>query len=238
MTVVTNLPYPCVVFDLDGTLLDTRQAMVATINRLLGELGRRTVGIDQVGHATHQGLTAMLHAALAETGQMPAPTILQQLERLLRERHLETAASSVRCFHGARELIEMLRERGAWLAICSNQDETSVRRLLAIFGLLGHFCEIVGGDTLPSRKPDPLPLRWLMDAARCAPDSTLMVGDSEVDAECAARSGTAMVLMTHGYGGDSIPMPHLAMPDFASLRRLLLPSPAACDPSRKLMILS
>lgn len=223
MTPTDTLPYPCVVFDLDGTLLDTRQAMVSAINSLLGEIGRQAIDADQIGHTTHLGLSAMLHAALAKTGQLPGPVILQQLEGLLRDRYLERAGSSVRCFPDAQELLETLCARGAWLAICSNQDETSVRTLLGNFGLLGYFRAFVGGDTLLRRKPDPMPLRWIMELAGSAPASVVMVGDSELDAECAARSGTAAVIMAHGYGGDRIPAPHLAIADFASLRQLLLP---------------
>lgn len=232
MTPANNLPYPCVVFDLDGTLLDTRQAMMDTINMLLNEQGRPSVGVDRIGNATHQGLSAMLHAALSATGPLPARPMLQQLECLLRERYLAAAGSTVQCFAGARELLDSLRVRGAWLAVCSNQDEHSVRRLLGIFGLLEQFDQIVGGDTLSQRKPDPMPLHWLMNAAGCVSGSMLMVGDSEVDAQCAERSGITMVLMTHGYGGDGVDVPHLAVPDFASLQQLLLPRPTGRDLSK------
>lgn len=232
MTPADKLPYPCVVFDLDGTLLDTGQAMMDAINTLVDELGRPAIAVDRIGNATHQGLSAMLHAALKATGPLPTPTMLQQLECLLRERYLATAASTVRCFAGARELLDLLSARGAWLAVCSNQDENSVRKLLAIFGLLGYFSEIVGGDTLPKRKPDPMPLHWLMNAAGCARGSMLMVGDSEVDAECAERSGITMVLMGHGYGGNTVNNPHLAVPDFSSLLQLLLPRSARRDLSK------
>lgn len=223
MTPTESLPFPCVVFDLDGTLLDTRQAMLAAINALLYEMGRQLVDVQQIGHSTHLGMSAMLHSALAKTGEVPASARLQQLESLLRDRYLASAGTSVRCFPDARELLEMLLARGAWLAICSNQDEASVRTLLGSFGMLGFFRQIVGGDTLLRRKPDPMPLRWIIELAGTCPMSVVMVGDSELDAQCAARSGTAAVIMTHGYGGGGIASPHLAVPDFASLAKLLLP---------------
>lgn len=223
MTPTSALPYPCVVFDLDGTLLDTREAMVGEINRLLGELGREPIGEEQIRRATHQGLPAMLLAALQAGGTLPPPGMLRQMQASLRERYLQSAASRVHCFPDAVPLLETLRERRAWLAICSNQEEAIVRRLLGSFDLLGFFREIVGGDTLPRHKPDPYPLRWLMNAAGSSPAACLMVGDSEVDARCAARSGASAVIMTHGYGGPRIASPHRAVPDFASLHLLLAP---------------
>ncbi len=223
MTPTFSLPYPCVVFDLDGTLLDTRDAMVGQINRLLVELGRECIGEEQIRRATHQGLPAMLLAALQAGGPLPPPGMLRQLQTSLRERYLDAAASHVQCFPAALPLLETLRERRAWLAICSNQEEAIVRRLLSSFGLLGYFREIVGGDSLPRRKPDPYPLRWLMNASGSSPPGCVLVGDSEVDARCAARSGAAAVIMGHGYGGPRIASPHRAVADFAALRPLLAP---------------
>lgn len=223
MTPNYPLPYPCVVFDLDGTLLDTRDAMVGEINRLLAELGRDPVGEEQIRRATHQGLPAMLLAALQASGPLPPPGLLRQLQASLRERYLDSAASRVSCYPAALPLLEALRERRAWLAICSNQEEAIVRRLLGDFNLLGFFREVVGGDSLPRRKPDPYPLRWLMNAAGSPPSDCMMVGDSEVDARCAARCGVAAVIMAHGYGGPGIVSPHRAVPDFSALHPLLVP---------------
>lgn len=223
MTPTPTLPYPCVVFDLDGTLMDTRDAMVGEINRLLMELGRDAVGEDQIRRATHHGLPAMLLAALQAGGPMPPPGLLRQLQTSLRARYLQAAQSRVHCFPALVPLLETLRERRAWLAICSNQEEAIVRPLLARFRLDGFFREVVGGDSLPRRKPDPYPLRWLMNAAGASPAECMMVGDSEVDARCAARCGAAAVIMSHGYGGPGIASPHRAVADFESLRPLLAP---------------
>jgi len=221
MTPAFSARYPCVVFDLDGTLLDTREVMVGQINLLLAELGRCSIGVEQIQRATHQGLPAMLVAAIEHTGPMPTLTVVRKLQASLRERYLQVAAGEVRCFPGGIALLEALRARDAWLAICSNQDEAIVRKLLDGFDLRGFFREIVGGDTLPRRKPDPYPLRWLIEAAGVRPAECVMVGDSEVDARCAARCGAAAVIMGHGYAGGRIASPHVAVADFGSLKQLL-----------------
>ena len=223
MSPTDSLPFPCVVFDLDGTLLDTRQAMIAAINALLVELGHPSVDESQFGHSTHLGLPEMLRTALSHVDRSHPDATARQLEDRVKSLYLRSARTSVRCFPQARELLELLAAEGAWLAICSNQSEESVRALLATFDLLGFFRQIVGGDTLPRRKPDPMPLRWIMEMAGASPTAAVMVGDSELDAQCAMRSGARAVIMAHGYGGDRIVAPHLRFLDFPSLGRLLLP---------------
>lgn len=216
--------YRCVIFDLDGTLLDTRDTLVETVNGLLRELDRGPVAAEQLAEAMHRGLGAMLYQALDETGPLPPTDRLQHLERCLRQRYWLAAPRGVRPYPGAEALLTALQTQGYWLAVCSNQDEASVHTLLDLFALRGYFREVVGGDTFVSRKPDPMPLRWLMTSAHCAPEDTLMVGDSALDAECAQRAGVAVVLMRHGYGGSGITAPHRDLADFAALQALLMPA--------------
>lgn len=229
MTPAHGLPFRCVIFDLDGTLLDTRAAMLSTLNALLVESGRSPVTEDRIGHALHLGLPSMLRAALADA-PLP-PTQHADVESRLLQRYRAGAARSVATYPGATALLDALRGHGAWLAVCSNQDQASVRSLLAGAGLLGHFRGVVGGDTLPTCKPDPAPLRWLLEAAAIPASQTIMVGDSELDAECARRCGMAAVIMAHGYGGPGILAPHRRMRDFAELATLLFPTAAPAIPA-------
>lgn len=223
MSLNPELPFRCVIFDLDGTLLDTRQTLLDTLNELLRELDRGPVAAERLAEAMHRGLGAMLYEALDETGPLPPLDRLQHLERCLRQRYWLAAPRGVRPYAGVDALLGSLQAQGCWLAVCSNQDEASVQTLLDLFALRGYFREVVGGDTFVNRKPDPMPLRWLMTSAHCAPEATLMVGDSALDAECAQRAGVTAVLMAHGYGGEDIEAPHRRLADFSALRRLLLP---------------
>jgi phosphoglycolate phosphatase len=220
----TELRHHCIVFDLDGTLLDTREGMIALINELLEELGRGSVTPAQLAESTHQGLAAMLGAALGATGALPTRQRRAQLEQELRRRYLGSASRRIMPYPGAAQLLDALRTRGAWLAICSNQEQATAEHLLDLFDLRRYFREVVGGDTFVERKPDPMGLRWLMLCARAEPECTLMVGDSALDAECALRAGATMALMSHGYGGE-LTQPHLRVEDFAQLHRYLLDAP-------------
>lgn len=210
--------FECIVFDLDGTLLDTREALFGALDDLLGSLHRPPADREALSGAVHHGLTAMLHAALADA-PLPSGRRLDRMESGLRTHYLRTARHRVQAFPGVTELLEALRARGIWLAVCSNQAESSVRRLLYQLDLTQHFSRIVGGDSLPRRKPDPMPLEWLMAQAGSQPERTLMVGDSAVDVACAEAAGCAIALMRHA---DQTPSPARAVPSFPGFEALSL----------------
>lgn len=210
----------CVVFDLDGTLIDSRPAMLSALRAQLHAEGRASVDKAALGEALHHGLSAMLERAYALSGGVPVDLVART--HSLRQAYLDEACSGAPCFSGAVALLEQLRARGCWLGLCSNQDMVCVQTLLQARGLAAYFDGVVGGDSLTQRKPDPAPLRWLLQRAGASPERSLMVGDSELDAECAERSGSACVIMAHGYGGG-IRAPHRRVEDFATLSRLLLP---------------
>jgi phosphoglycolate phosphatase len=93
------------------------------------------------------------------------------------------------------------------MAVCTNQAEASARALLRVFALSRYFKDVVGRDTFKLHKPDPMPLVWLMGRCAARPEATLLVGDSDVDVQCARQAGTAVVLMEHGYGLPQSPAP-------------------------------
>ena len=227
----TQLPprragFECIVFDLDGTLLDTHEALFGALDDLLGSLHRPPADREALSGAVHYGLTAMLHAALVDA-PLPSGRRMDRLERGLRAHYLRTARSRVQAFPGVPELLEALRARGHWLAVCSNQAERSARRLLQQLGLAQHFSRIVGGDSLPRRKPDPMPLQWLMAQAGSHPERTLMVGDSAVDVACAEAAGCAIALMRHA---ESQPPADGPVPSYSGFKALSLDLLGAPNP--------
>ena len=206
--------YRGIVFDLDGTLLDTRAGMIEAINAVLREQELRPVEAQDLAHSVHFGLDAMLRQALELRGSGES---VEALARQLRQRYLRAASESVRLFDGARELLAALSAERVWLAICSNQSQESAMRLLASFGIAGYFDAVAGGDTLERRKPDPLPLQWLLDRGGLRPSEALMIGDSDVDRRCAEAAGVDVVLMEHGYGLAEVTEPCERRADFRLL---------------------
>lgn len=213
----TRQGFDCVIFDLDGTLLDTRDAMLAALDDMLASLHRPPADRAALETAIHYGLSTMLRVAVDDGRQLPRGRNLARLERGLRAHYLRKARQRVRIYPGAHDLLERLRRRGVWLGLCSNQAEISVQRLLQQTGLAPYFARVVGGDSLPRHKPDPLPLHWLVTQAGSRAAATLMVGDSAVDAACAEAAGCAVALMRHGRPSSGIApgTPHFA--DFAAL---------------------
>lgn len=211
----------CIVFDLDGTLLDTRDAMLASLDELLASIHRPAADRVVMGEAMHFGLTAMLHAALDDGRALPSGRNLQRLECGLRMHYLRKARTRVRPYPGMTALVERLHQRGIWMGICSNQAEASARRLLRRLNLGHYFGAIVGGDTFARHKPDPMPLTWLMGRAGSRPEHTLMVGDSAVDAATAEAAGCSFAHMTHGYGGPGIDAVHRRFDNFHALAAFL-----------------
>lgn len=213
----------CVVFDLDGTLLDTRNGMMAAINATLAALDRRAVGIDEVRTSIHEGLGAMLAQALATTGPVPEDDLYRSLFQRVNSEYVSAAQDFVSPYPDLVDLLDTLRASDVWLAVCTNQAEANARALLAKFALLDYFGEVVGRDTFTFHKPNPLPLAWLMGRCRARPERTLMIGDSEVDAQCARDAGVPVILMEHGYGLADNARGHATSPGFASLRGRICP---------------
>src|SRR6185312_11610878 len=114
---------------------------------------------------------------------------------------LYEAAPAVRTtvFPGVLNTLERLRTMGVPLALCTNKPEGATRRLLEALGLASYFCSVVGGDTLPWRKPDRRVLDTILSQRGVAPEHAMLVGDSEIDAAAAMSAGVPFVLVTYGY---------------------------------------
>lgn len=213
--------YRCLIFDMDGTLLDTRAAMLLALNEVLAERGLPVPTAAQLEGSLHYGLPAMLTQALEYAPERLEhrldPAHRSALEAQLMETYLLQTAAKVHVYAGAAELLQRLQDDGVWMAICTNQSERSAQRLLAASGLRTYFQAVVGGDTFACRKPDPTPLLWLIEQSGLPPGQAVMVGDSEVDVRCAQRAGVDIIVMSHGYGGvgTEAQVPHMA--SFASL---------------------
>lgn len=109
-----------------------------------------------------------------------------------------------RPYPGAQETLEILGARGLQLAVCTNKPAGLARLILKRLGLDQYFTRVLGGDSLPFRKPDPRMLTELLNTLQVSPASSVLVGDSEVDAATASAAGVPFVLMTHGYHRGSV----------------------------------
>ena len=204
------------VFDLDGTLIDSAADIHLAASKVLKQENLPPITLDQTRSFVGHGAGILITRVMAAVG-LPASLVAHQrlLDAFLA--HYETAVQLTTLYPGVLDALATLQRDGWLLAICTNKPLKPTQAVLAHFNLLKTFPVIIGGDSLPQRKPDPQPLQAAI-AALGGP-VTLFVGDSEVDAETATRAGIDFALYTEGYRKSPIDtLPHCAaFDDFAAL---------------------
>jgi len=186
-----------VVFDLDGTLVDSRQDLAASTNDVLAGLGAGPLPVDVVGQMVGDGARTLVHRALVHAGcHTDLDAALADFHRCYALRLLETT----RPYDGIAELLKSLA--GIRLAVLTNKPLEPTRRLLEHFGWANTFDRVVGGDGPFARKPDPAGLLDVRRTCEAEPDETMMVGDSMVDVDAARRAGVHICVAAYGFGAS------------------------------------
>jgi phosphoglycolate phosphatase len=181
------------VFDLDGTLIDSRRDLTTAVNRMRAELDLPPLALEQVVTMVGEGARRLVERALPERPER----VEQALARFLGH-YWEVCLETTRAYPGVPEMLSALAARYP-LALLSNKGETFSRRILDGLGLSRFFREILGGDSLPTRKPDPAGLRLLAERLGVAVERLLLVGDTWIDAEAAGNAGCAFALVEWGF---------------------------------------
>lgn len=183
------------VFDLDGTLIDSRRDITTAINRTREGFGLPPLTLEQVVTMVGEGARVLIERALG--ADVPAERIDEALAIYL-DHYRQVCLDETRPYPGIEEMLEALAA-GYPLALLSNKGEELSRIVLRGLGLDRWFREILGGDSLPTRKPDPAGLRLVAQRLGVAPASLLMVGDTRIDAETARNAGCPFVLVEWGF---------------------------------------
>ena len=195
-----------VMFDLDGTLIDSVPDLAAAVDVMLRQLGRDPAGDDQVRHWVGNGARVLVRRALA--GGMAHEHIDEGATEQALALFLEAYAgdhSRSTVYPGVRALLDQLQADQVPLALVTNKPSRFVPELLADKQLDGYFRLLVGGDTLPVQKPDPAALNWVMQQAAVSAAQALFVGDSRSDVLAARAAGVPVVAVSYGYNhGQSI----------------------------------
>lgn len=189
-----------VIFDLDGTLVDSAIDIGASLNWLLAGLGRRTVDRSEVVMMVGDGVAKLVERGLEATGGLPSPAELADQVARFTEYYEAHSAEGTRAFPGAEAALDALAAAGCRLGICTNKPEGATREILTTLDLGGRFQAVAGGDTVPGfRKPAPEHLLHVVAALGVAPDDAVMVGDSPNDINAARNAGLRSVAVTFGY---------------------------------------
>ncbi|MGH6915588.1 MAG: phosphoglycolate phosphatase, partial [Geminicoccales bacterium] len=195
--------FDAVVFDLDGTLVDSAPDLHAYLNEMLAELGRPGVALDALRPMIGDGARVLLQRALDASGGMPAGFDLEALFAEFLRRYTARPVRFGALFDGVPQMLQALAEAGIKRGVCTNKPQAPTDRLLAELDLARHIAVAVGGDSLPVRKPDPGHIRAVLDRLGADPARACMVGDSANDVRAAEASGLPCVLVSFGY--TSIP---------------------------------
>jgi phosphoglycolate phosphatase len=185
-----------VVFDLDGTLVDSKRDLANAANALVEELGGHRLSEDAVGSMVGEGAPVLVRRVLA--GGHLDPDTPGALPRFL-ELYDAGLVDHTRPYDGVIEMLEALHPRLP-LAVLTNKPQAATERLLTALKLDRFFQQVVGGDTPLGRKPDPAGIKAIALHGGVAIEATTLVGDSPIDLDTARRAGSGIVLVGYGFG--------------------------------------
>ncbi|MGH8052967.1 MAG: phosphoglycolate phosphatase [Stenotrophomonas sp.] len=188
-----------VVFDLDGTLVDSASDIAEAVNRMLEDLSLPRVSEATVRSWIGEGVRKLVTTALRDAGCDRA--LDEVMPGFMRHYHA-CLLRSPRLYDGVTETLEALQQRGLPMAICTNKPVALVPPLLKHLGIDGFFAHIIGGDSLPQRKPAPEPLQHVAQLLGQPVPHCVMVGDSATDLHAANNAGMPIVLVRYGYTRD------------------------------------
>ena len=185
-----------IVFDLDGTLVDSRRDLTDAANALIAERGGTALPLEDIARMVGEGAALLVRRALSAAGLDPdSPNALARFLDLYDERLLAHTYP----YDGIPEAVRALAAEHE-LAVLTNKPTRPSRRILEGLGLLRYFCEVVGGDGPHGRKPDPAGLAGIVCGHGYTAGDTIMVGDSRIDVTTARAAGTGLCVARYGFG--------------------------------------
>jgi phosphoglycolate phosphatase len=217
------------VFDLDGTLVDSAPDLADSLDLLLVEQGKQPLGLDVGRSLIGHGISNLVAKGLDRSGlKLDGPDLEKRIKRF-HEIYAGNLSRKTRAYAGVEEALPRFREQGFSLAVCTNKLEKYSRQILADLGLAAHFDQVAGPDTFGIAKPDPRHLLLTIESISGNGKHALMIGDSEVDVALAKAAGIPVVAVTYGYA--KVPLadlnPDALVDSFAELpaqvKRLLGP---------------
>lgn len=188
--------FSAVVFDLDGTLVDSAPDLCGVVNHMLAEHDRPLLSLNDIRKMVGDGAAKLIERGFSATGGLPAP--LPELTKRFLEVYETRLAQETRPFPGVVDTLEHLKAAGLRLGVCTNKPTGLTKQLLDALDLARFFGSVVGGD-VPARKPDPRHVHMVLDALGARPDSSLMVGDSANDVAAGRGAGLKVFVVPFGY---------------------------------------
>lgn len=212
-----------VIFDLDGTLIDSAPDLAAAINQMYAKLSLPDMPIETIKSWVGNGSLKLVERALAAHGSEISK--LDEAHEIFLGEYAACSTDATVAYDGVSLGIERLQAAGFQLAICTNKPARYLPEILAHFGWQTAFDVVLGGDALALKKPDPAPLLHICEQLGVAPDAAIMVGDSKNDILAGQAAGMMTLALRYGYNyGEPIDQmrPDAAFDDFDALTNYLL----------------
>jgi phosphoglycolate phosphatase len=193
--------FKAVVFDLDGTLIDSVPDLCAALNRLLADLGRPPLSNDEVKTMVGDGVRVLLQRALEARGGLLAEDAMDGAYRAFIADYEANSSVETRPFSGAEMALSRLKQAGVGVGVCTNKPQHATETVLSALGLAPFVDAVVGGDALPDgvRKPDGRHLLAVLEKLGVGADDALLVGDSPADIGCGKAAGVPTIAVSFGY---------------------------------------
>lgn len=196
----SNNKFDALIFDLDGTLIDSAPDLHAAAVRMLDPLGRRRPSVEEVAMMIGDGVPKLVERCFAATGDIPPEAELSAFAAQFLADYEPRSAELTRVFPGAISTLKDIKSSGIKTAICTNKPYGATMEILEKLDLAVHFDAIIGGDTIPGiKKPDPRHLAAALDAMGAAKETSAMIGDNANDVSAAHALGIPIILLSHGY---------------------------------------
>jgi phosphoglycolate phosphatase len=199
-----------VIFDLDGTLIDSRLDLAQAVNAMLRHLGRTTLANERVYSYVGNGAPMLVRRAMGENAT--EAQLQEGLEYFL-EYYRDHSLDNTVPYPGVRESVERLHDAGIDLAVLTNKPVRISRAIIEGLGMGPFFRQVYGGNSFDFKKPHPIGVETLVAECGVTRDKTLMVGDSSVDVQTARNAGVMCAAVTYGFQPESLadPAPDLLM---------------------------
>jgi phosphoglycolate phosphatase len=189
-----------VLFDLDGTLIDSAPDLHVAANNLLSEESRSAITLEQTTSMIGDGVPKIVERAFAATGYTMEEDELDGLVNRYLEFYEPHSADLTSPFPGGVECLKRLRHRGYELAVCTNKPFIATQKILRSLDLADSLSAVIGGDTLPGiKKPNPRHLLAALDIMKISPKNAIMIGDHANDVNAARAAGMPVIICRFGY---------------------------------------
>lgn len=192
------------IFDLDGTLIDSRLDLANAVNAMRSHLGLSVLPIELVSSYVGNGAPVLVRRALGENATEPE---LQKGLAFFLEYYAAHDLDCTTLYPGVRESLHRFREAGKRMAVLSNKPASMSRSILEGLGVGAYFFRTLGGDSFEQKKPDPIGVETLLREAGVDRTRTIMIGDSSVDVATARNAGIACCGVTYGFKPESLKDP-------------------------------